>query len=120
MHPIIQKTLGGLSKQYFFRNFLFGLVMAVWISFMSTAGWERQMPFPVALFTVLSTLLYPYSRFVYESVVGFILGENFFFVNPVFMLITKIITMAFCFSLAIFIAPVGLIYLYFYHSHAER
>jgi hypothetical protein len=65
---------------------------------------------------VVSTLLYPYARFVYESVVGFIMGENVFFVNALLMLGAKIITMFVCWFLAIFIAPLGLLYLYWYHS----
>ena len=70
----------------------------------------------VALVFVANALIYPYSRFVYESIVDFIFGNNVFFVNALFLLATKIITMLICFGFAIFIAPIGLIYLYYYHS----
>ena len=119
MHPIIQKTLGGLSPQYYFRQFFFGLVVAAFVFFMSTQG-GRPMPMGMLFFTVISTLLYPYSRFVYESIVGFIMGNNVFFVNAVFMLISKFITMAMCWTFALFVAPIGLAYLYYHHSKAER
>jgi hypothetical protein len=39
-----------------------------------------------------------------------------FFLNGIIMLFLKLMTMVLCFSFAIFIAPIGLIYLYFYHS----
>ncbi|ABE53889.1 conserved hypothetical protein [Shewanella denitrificans OS217] len=65
---------------------------------------------------IANTLLYPYSRFVYENVVGFILGRQVFFVNAIFMLVVKLFTMALCWCLAIFIAPIGLLYLYFRNS----
>lgn len=39
-----------------------------------------------------------------------------FFVNALFLLAIKIITMLICFGFAMFIAPIGLIYLYYYHS----
>lgn len=61
----------------------------------------------------VNTLLYPYSRFVYESIVDFILGRNVFFVNATMMLIVKWMTMTFCWGFAIFVAPIGLAYLYF-------
>ena len=115
MHPVIQKTLGGLSKQYYFRQFIFGLVIAALIFFMSTQG-GRSMPIGMLLFTIVSTLLYPYSRFVYESIVGFVMGENVFFVNAIFMLATKFFTMAMCWVFAIFVAPIGFAYLYYHHS----
>ena len=118
MHPIIQKTFGGLSTQYYFRQFIFGMAIAALIFFMSTLG-GRSMPIGMLLFIVVSTLLYPYSRFVYESIVSFVMGENVFFVNAFFMLIAKFFTMAMCWGFAIFIAPVGLAYLYYHHSKSE-
>lgn len=119
MHPVIQKTLGGLSPQYYFRQFFFGLVVAALIFFISTQD-GRSMPIGMLFFTVVSTLLYPYSRFVYESIVGFIMGDNVFFVNSIVMLITKFFTMAICWAFAVLVAPIGLAYLYYHHSKAAR
>lgn len=65
---------------------------------------------------VVNTPLYPYSRFVYESITKFIMGENVFFVNAFLMMLVKVMTMAICYMLAVFIAPVGLVYLYFHHN----
>ena len=118
MHPIIQKTLAGLSPQYYFRQFFFGLVVAALVFFISTQG-DRSMPLSMLFLTAVSTLLYPYSRFVYESIVGFIMGDNVFFVNAIFMLISKFFTMVMCWAFAIFIAPIGLAYLYYHHSKTE-
>ncbi|MDR0781872.1 MAG: hypothetical protein LBF16_14495 [Pseudomonadales bacterium] len=117
MHPIIRKTLGGLSLQYYLRQFMFGLVMAALLYFLTTQGGR---PFELWFFTLTSTLLYPYSRFVYESIVGFVMGENVFFVNALLMLITKIFTMFLCWGFAWFIAPIGLVYLYYHHTKAEQ
>ncbi|SUH09227.1 membrane protein [Salmonella enterica subsp. enterica] len=64
-------------------------------------------------------LLYPYARFVYEQVVSFIMGENVFFINAIVMLMAKVITMCLCWIFSIFIAPVGLAYLYYYHSRGD-
>jgi len=118
MHPIIAKTFGGLSAQYYVRNFLFGLIFPAFIVFMMSRG-NNGMTGGMAALLLVNTLLYPYARFVYESVVGFILGSNTFFVNAVLMLFVKAITMLLCWAFAIFIAPIGLAYLYYHHSKAR-
>jgi F0F1-type ATP synthase assembly protein I len=83
----------------------------------SRGGQALHLPF--VLMMVVNTLLYPYSRFVYESVVNFIMGENVFFVNAILLLAVKIASMLFCWLCAIFVAPVGLAYLYYHHSKPQ-
>lgn len=118
MHPIIQKTLGGLSPQYYFRQLFFSLLVASFVLFMFSQG-GKSIQIGMLLFVIISTLLYPYSRFVYESVVGFIMGNNVFFINAFVMLFAKFFTMMMCWAFAIFVAPIGLAYLYYHHSKVE-
>lgn len=120
----LSKTLGGLSKAYYTRQFLFGLIFFIFIVAISYNGYNYTGKISIlvtnAILGLICLLLYPYSRFVYESIIEYILGDNVFFVNAPLMLITKLITMAICFIFSIFIAPIGLIYLYFYHSKQEK
>jgi hypothetical protein len=118
MHPIIAKTFGGLSTHYYVRNFLFGLIFPVFMFVTMNRG-HSAIPIGMAAILVVNTFLYPYARFVYESIIGFVLGSNTFFVNAFLMLFVKAITMLLCWSLAIFIAPIGLAYLYYHHSKAS-
>lgn len=115
MNPVIAKTFGGLSKPYYFRQFFFGLMFLAVIMFMATRS-THGVSFGAVLVAGVNTLLYPYARFVYESIVGFIVGRNTFFVNVFFMMFVKLMTMALCWAGAIFIAPIGLAYLYYHHS----
>ena len=117
MHPVIAKTFGGLSPQYYFRQLFFGLAFLGFIYFMTSHG-SHPIQVSIVILMVINTLLYPYSRYVYESAMDFLMGENIFFVNAFLMLFVKILTMAICWTAAIFIAPLGLAYLYFYHSKA--
>lgn len=117
MRPIIQKTFGGLTPQYYFRQVIFGSlfpIFLVWASSQSPNSHEIQMG--LLTFFIINTVLYPYSRFFYESIIDFIMGKNVFFVNALMLLITKFITMSLCWIGAIFIAPIGLAYLFFKHS----
>ena len=120
----LSKTLGGLSKAYYTRQFLFGLIFFILIVAISYNGYNYTGNTSILVTNIIlgliCLLLYPYSRFVYESIIEYILGNNVFFVNAPLMLVTKLITMAICFIFSIFIAPIGLIYLYFYHSKQEK
>jgi len=119
MHPVIVKTFGGLSASYYFRQFIFGLAFPIFIYLMTSRG-GQSVHASLFLMMVANTLLYPYSRFVYESVVNFVMGENVFFVNAILMLAVKAASMLFCWLGALFIAPVGLVFLYYHHSKGER
>jgi hypothetical protein len=117
MPPLLAKTFGGLSAAYYVRQLVFGLCVAGFFFFFASRS-PHAMPLGMAVFLAVSTLLYPYARFVYEGVFSFLLGENRFYVNAILMLFVKLITMLMCWVFAIFIAPVGLIYLYVHHSRA--
>jgi hypothetical protein len=118
LHAVITKTFGGLSAKYYVRNFLFGLIFPIAIYFLRGST-ETQISGIMFFFLVINTILYPYSRFVYENVIRFIVGNNIFLVNVFLMLIVKLITMALYWVFAVVIAPVGLIYLYFQHSRVD-
>lgn len=127
MNAILQKTLGGLSKPYYFRHFVFGFVfLALYITLFLTAETSNETAFsistfaPMSILLVINTLLYPYSRFVYESIAGFIMGNNVFFGSAFVMMGVKFLTMLLCWIFAIFIAPVGLFYLYFHHTKQDK
>ncbi|WP_337248698.1 MULTISPECIES: hypothetical protein [Pseudomonas] len=115
MRQFFAMTFGGLTPSYYARQLFFGALFAAFFIYMKSRS-PSGIDFANTSLAVVSTLLYPYARFVYESVVGFIMGGNVFFVNALLMLATKIITMFVCWFLAIFIAPLGLLYLYWYHS----
>lgn len=118
MHPVIAKTFGGLTTRYYIRQFLFGFAVTAFVTFMSFKS-PHPAQFGVVALIVVNTFLYPYSRFAYESVVGFIMGSNLFFLNAFVMLFVKGLTILLCWVFAVFIAPIGLLYLYVHHSRAS-
>lgn len=111
MSALFWRTFGGLAPACYFRHFFFGLMFPVLMYFgnkdnLYPPGWQAYV------YSVVSTLLYPYSRFVYEVVIGFVLGRNVFLVNGGVLLFAKFVTMLACWVFAVFVAPVGLLYLY--------
>jgi len=115
MHPILLKTFGGLSLQYYMRQLIFGLLISGFVIFMLSHG-AHGLSVKTIILLIINSVLYPYSRFVYESIVNFIMGDNLFIVNTILLLAFKLMTMAMCWSAAILIAPIGLAYLYYHHS----
>lgn len=118
MNQILAKTLGGLRKEYLFRQYFFGFLIAAFIFWMSSRS-KAGISFAVVVTVLINTVLYPYSRFVYESIVDFIFGDNVFFVSAIVMLMVKVMTMVICFIAALLIAPIGLVYLYYHHSKQQ-
>ncbi|MDP8162523.1 hypothetical protein QJU89_04560 [Pasteurella skyensis] len=120
----LSKTFGGLSKSYYIRHFLFGLIFVALLIFTGYSSFERTGNLShfiaISTFSVVLNILYPYSRFVYESVIDYILGDNFFIFNGIIFLFAKFITMLLCWYFSFIIAPIGLLYLYFYHSKQEK
>lgn len=118
MSNFFLKTFGGLSKEYLFRQYFFGLVIFGFFFMLATTNPMASSQDKTILIVMgsISLILYPYAHFVYDSVLGFIMGNNEFFVSSIALLIWKIFRMALIFSFSIFIAPIGLAYLYFHHS----
>lgn len=61
---------------YYLRHLFFGAIMAVFLIYMFYNLGRASIL--VALVFVVNALIYPYSRFVYESIVDFIFGNNVF------------------------------------------
>lgn len=119
MQNMIRKTFGGLSTRYYFRHLFFGSLLAGLAILMMLKS-QSGLTLSAVILLAINTGLYPYSRFVYERIIYFIMGDNVFFINAIIMLTVKFITMLLCWSFAIFIAPVGLAYLYYHHTRAVQ
>ena len=119
MNTFIQKTFGGLSKPYYFRQLFFGLLMACGMFIFVVKIFDHEVTTLFIAYLTINTILYPYSRFVFDSVMSFIFGNNVFFFAIDLWLLLKVLAIGFCFTASVFIAPIGLLYLYFYHSKQQ-
>ncbi|TWO70157.1 hypothetical protein FN976_16960 [Caenimonas sedimenti] len=112
MRNLFYRTLGGLGVAVYLRHLVFGLIFPA-LLYYDHRNKIDQVTLQSYLLVIGNCVLYPYARFAYERVINFILGDNFFLVNAGLMLFTKLITMAICWTLAIFMAPIGLLFLFF-------
>ena len=115
----------GLKPSYYLRHFILISPLTLFIllhtpltdkATHTIINWHQVENFT---FIFISWLLYPFSRFVYESVVGWLFGNNIFIVNSLIWLIAKLIIVGFCLTFAIVLAPIAWIYLFWYFKFGE-
>lgn len=120
MKTILAKTFGGLDKAYYFRQLFFGALLPAFIIFMTIQNpTAKPMPVSAMFYLGLNTLLYPYSKFVWDSVTDFLMGNTVITLALPLFLLVKLFTIVICWGLAIFISPIGLAWLWWHHSKTE-
>lgn len=116
MSSFFQKTFGGITREFYWRQFFFGLFLYIPLIYQIIKSQSSFTgAFLLIVFASVSQFLFPYARFVYHSITDFLLGNNVFLVNAILVLIFRLFMAVLCWCFSIFIAPVGLIYLYFYN-----
>lgn len=126
MKDILRKSFGGIDRSYYIRNvfrayFFMSLIMGL------SVAMAPALARPTTLVMVLVfPLLYPYGRFVVDSVLETLFGTSsstIVVLHPIWMVIMFGLK-AMWFNMVLFltplIAPVGLTWLYFHHTAAER
>jgi hypothetical protein len=124
MYVILRRSFDGLTADYYIRHIIPGAMIPLLV--LGTAG-PRALSIPSSLYIagIANTLLYPYARFACERFVGFVMSFNVLVVNWILdlsgnVLTVKVLTFAFCWGVAIALAPIGLVYLYFWHPCMAR
>lgn len=115
IYKIIAKTFGGLTIQYYASKVLIASVMLLSVLYVVKQGGNSLAPSKL-YYLCVCTALYPYSRFVFESIGALFLGEKRSLLMTPFLLLIKPFIVVGCWVYAIFIAPVALIYMYCFHS----
>ena len=111
----ILELFKGLTKEYYFRQLFFGGVLFALSTWLILKGDHSN--YLMIVFFAINTVLYPYARFAYERVTGFLLGDNVLFANIIVFTVLKFVSMLLCWYFAIFITPVGLLLI---HLHQKK
>lgn len=111
MYSMLERTFHGLSREYYVRQFLFGLIIPS-VIVRVFIEYPTHLPFWMICLLVVNSLLYPYARFAFDCIAGFLFGRMVVAVPLLVLLVAKAGIMALCWGCAIFIAPVTLACLY--------
>ena len=88
---LLRKTFFGLTFSYYLRNLIFAAVVAGFQYNYQNTNIKAINVLPMALL-IANTVLYPYSRFAYESLIGFFMGNNVFILPLIIMLPYKLLS----------------------------
>ncbi len=117
----LSKMFGGLERSYYIREFLFGLIFAIpLILLVNLYEDSLEIRAVMTIISIIFNFLYPYSSFVFQSVVNYIMGDTVFFSDSLTFFMKKFANIGLCWGLSWILAPIGLIYLYFYHTKQEK
>ncbi|HHF2906887.1 TPA: hypothetical protein ACPJZ5_004752 [Vibrio diabolicus] len=118
MKKAILNAFSGLDKSYLTKQYIIGILVCVVYVFI-----VRKYGQGLGLYTLLSfainTLLYPYSRYLFESLIKFLFGNTRFDKSSGVLMVLKLLSVVFCWSTALFIAPFGLLYIHFRGSRGQ-
>jgi hypothetical protein len=109
----IARILGGLKARFLLRAWVLGAVFWGLMAWMfATHGREPERYLPTLAYLVVSTVLFPFSKLVWNELRSFVLGDNIVFLPVIFMLPAKLIVNFVLWFLAVFIAPLGIGYIW--------
>lgn len=114
MYAIIQRSFGGISGSYYIKNFALSLIFpfALMLILIQDKDFSDSVFAPLIIYSTVSCLLYPYSRFAYKRAIGYMAGHKPHSMGMLIDMAAKPFTMYLCWYFSAIAAPICLIYLY--------
>ena len=121
-NKFIEFTIKGMNFKYYLRHMLIISPLTLALFILPFSAPTVQIDLVIMSFVFFGTLwiLYPYSRFAYESLFRYITGDKIFIASSSLSIIAKIVTMFLCYILSIVIAPIGLVILYYANNKQAK
>lgn len=115
-------SLKGLSSAYYWECFIKGaivpvILVAIYI-YTGKASVSQILLYSLGWLVLL--IFYPFSRFVYDSLMNFLMGNTIFITNAVLLFTWRYLVYAILLCFSIFIAPIGWIILFFINKSAYK
>lgn len=108
-------SLKGLSRSYYWESFIKGaivpvILVAIYI-YAGKSSLSQILQFSLGWLVLL--IFYPFSKFVYDTLMNFLMGNTIFITNVVLLFLWRYFVYAILLCFSIFIAPIGWIILFF-------
>jgi hypothetical protein len=112
---VLRRTFGALRPAYFVRSCVIGLVLlGLMIAFITNVAAKDNGGSPIAMYSYfgLCTLLFPFAKLAWDELRNLAFGDNVIFLNAGLMLFLKFVINLLLWGFAVFVAPLGLLYLW--------
>lgn len=116
MMSFYSRTVGALQPAYVVRAYVIGfalLALVAWVRLHAPSNHGRTDTYVSLGYLFVCSLLFPFAKFVWDELRDVALGGNVFFINGLIALILKVFINGLLWAFAVFIAPIGLLYLWF-------
>lgn len=117
MKTFVRQIFGAVEPRYLTRAYLISLaflIYAIWF-FATQADLQPYQQGVMFAYAILSAILFPFAKLVWDEVKGMIMGNTVLFYGGWAMIVNfvfKVIVNCFLWFLAILIAPLGILYLW--------
>lgn len=112
MKKALLRAFGGLDRSYLFKQYLVGIAIFAICAFIVNRYSDGLGLYTLLTFSV-NTLLYPYSRYLFQSMLKAVFGNTVFDKGAAILTVLRVASIIVCWIAAWLIAPFGLVYLYF-------
>ncbi|BCH67931.1 MULTISPECIES: hypothetical protein [Rhizobium/Agrobacterium group] len=110
----LQRIFSGVRPIYLIRSYLISLFFfGLMLSTVLNAETKTSTPIGTIVFSTSSAVLFPFAKLVWDELRDLAFGNNIIFMNAVFLLILKLFVNVLLWGGAVFIAPIGILYLWF-------
>ncbi len=112
----LKRIFGAVQPSYLIRAYAIGVVFFgffVFLAFSAATRNPASSPYGMVALMLANLLFFPFSKLVFDEIKRVMMGDNILIVHIVVAMTAKLFINLLLFGLAIFIAPLGIIYLWF-------
>lgn len=112
MKKFFKVVFSSIEPSYLKRQYFFGTIVTILFIFASVTS-SGSTPIIIWIWLLLNLLLYPFSVFVFDRIMELFFGNSILIGNFIFMSILSIIKIFILYFFSFFIAPIGMVYIYY-------
>ena len=112
------RLFGGIDRTFLVRSYLIAAAFSAVYLYMyygsetdSSVGGIRVNA-PLISFLIVNSLLFPFSKLLYNELRGFVFGDSLFIMPVIVLYPAKLIINTALFAFSMFLAPIGLLYVW--------
>ncbi|MCA0964983.1 hypothetical protein, partial [Salipiger bermudensis] len=110
---IVTRIFGSIDRRYLIRAYLIGLAFFAFFFLISRDTPSEDLPTGMVTIMAINTLLFPFAKLVWDQTRDFAMGNTVVFSPAWYLFVMKYLVNGFLWALALFVAPLGIGYLWF-------
>ncbi len=121
IYYFIRKMFDGIDTTYLFKSYFFAaLVFSFFLFSIFYVSEGSNVSIFFLMFLALSFFLFPFATIAWDDLITTLMSGHVLILPLPIMLIWKLVKIFTLFMFAIFIAPLGIIYIYFAKGHHRK